>query len=89
LIVSYDKQLLIISGIQVWSLIEVACEELRDRLGLEDVVTVLQHSRLRWYSHVFRKDDSERVKKCMDFVVEGDRCRDRPKRTWKEVVEGI
>jgi len=31
---------------------KVACEELRDRLGLEDVVTVLQHSRLRWYGHV-------------------------------------
>ena len=26
---------------------EVTCEELRDGLGLEDVVTVLQHSRLR------------------------------------------
>jgi len=30
-----------------------ACEELRlDGLGLEDVVTVLQHDRLRWYGHV-------------------------------------
>ena len=28
----------------------VACEELRDRLGLEDVVTVLQRNRLRGYS---------------------------------------
>jgi len=26
---------------------KVACEELRERLGLEDVVTVLQHNRLR------------------------------------------
>jgi len=25
---------------------------------------------------------------CMDFVVEGVRPRGRPKRTWKEVVEG-
>jgi len=37
---------------------------------------------------VLRKDDSEWVKKCMDFVVEGLRPRGRPKRTWKEVVEG-
>jgi len=28
---------------------KVACEELRDRLGLEDVVTALQRNILRWY----------------------------------------
>jgi len=47
---------------------KVPCEELRDRLGLEDVVTVLQHNRLRWCGHVLRKDDSVWVKKC------GQRC---------------
>jgi len=52
---------------------EVACEELRDRLGLEDVVIVLLRSRLRWCGHVLRKDDSEWVKKCMALVVEGVR----------------
>jgi len=48
---------------------KVAREELRDRLGLEveDVVTVLQRDRLRWYGHVLRKGDSEWAKKCMDF----------------------
>jgi len=51
---------------------KVACEELqRDKLGLEDVVKVLECNRLRWYGHVLRKDDSEWVKKCIDFVVEG------------------
>ena len=30
---------------------------------------------LRWYDHVLRKDDSEWVKKCTDFVVEGVRPR--------------
>ena len=51
-------------------------------------MTVLQRNRLRWYGHVLRKDDSEWVKKCMDYVVEGVRPRGRPKRTWKEAVEG-
>jgi len=39
---------------------------------------------------VLRKDDSVWVKKCTgtDFVVECVRRRGRPKRTWKEVVEG-
>ena len=40
---------------------------------------------------VLRKDDSEWVKKCMDFLVEGVRPREYmervPKSTWKEVVE--
>ena len=54
---------------------KLACAQLRDRLGLEDVVTVLQRDRLRWYGHVLRKDDSEWVKKCMEFVGEGVRPR--------------
>jgi len=45
---------------------KVACEELRDRLGLDDV-TILQCNRLRWYGHVLRKDGSEWVKKCVDL----------------------
>jgi len=40
------------------------------------------------YISLLRKDDSEWVKKCVDFTVKGARCRGRPKRTWKEVVEG-
>ena len=44
-------------------------------LGLEDVVTVLQRNRLRWYGNVLRKDDNVWVKKCMDFVVDGVRPR--------------
>jgi len=57
--------------------------------GLEDVLTVLQCNRLRCYGHVLRKDDSELVKKCTDFVVEGVRPRGRPKRSWNGVVQGI
>jgi len=34
-----------VSGVKLFD--RVACEELRDRLGLEDVVTVLQRNRLR------------------------------------------
>ena len=29
---------------------------------------------------------NDRVKKCMEYEVEGSRPRGRPKRTWKEVV---
>jgi len=41
----------------------------------------------RWYGHVLQKEDTDWVKKCMEYEVEGSRPRGRPKRTWKEVVQ--
>ena len=38
------------------------CVELRQRLGTEVIVKVLQRNRLRWYGHVLRKDDDDWVK---------------------------
>jgi len=38
---------------------------------------------LRWYGHVLRKEDTDWVKKCMEYVVKGSRPRGRPKSTWK------
>jgi len=61
------------------------CGELRDRLGLQDAVTVLLCDRLRWYSHVLRK--MIMGEEIMNFVVEGVSPRVSPKRTRKEVVE--
>jgi len=39
------------------------------------------------YGHVLRKEDTDWVKKCIEYVVEGFRPRGRPKRTWREVVQ--
>ena len=39
-------------------------------------------SRLRWFGHVERKDDSDWVKRCITWEVEGVRQRGRPKKTW-------
>ena len=41
----------------------VPIKELRERLGINDVILVLQQNRLRWYGHVLRKEDSDCVKK--------------------------
>jgi len=62
-------------------------KELRERLGIDDIILILQQNRLRWYGHMLRKEDINWVKKCMDYEVEGSRPRGRPKRTWKEVVQ--
>jgi len=41
----------------------------------------------RWYGHVLQREDTDWVKKCMEYEVEGSRPRGRPKRTWKQVVK--
>jgi len=46
---------------------------LRERLGLDDIISVLQRNRLRWYGHVLRKEDNDWVKKCMEYEVKGAR----------------
>ena len=59
----------------------------RERLGLDDIISVLQQNRLQWYVQVLRKEDNDWVKKCMEYEVEGTRPRGRPKKTWTEIVE--
>jgi len=60
---------------------------LRERLGLDDIISVLQQNRLQWYGHVMRKEDGDWMKKCVDYEVEGARPRGRPKKTWTEIVQ--
>jgi len=35
---------------------------------------------LRWYGHVLRKGENDRMKKCTDYEVEGVRPRGKPKK---------
>jgi len=65
----------------------VPSKELRERLGIDDIILILQQNRLWRYGHVLWKEDTDWVKKCMEYEVEGSRPRGRPKRTWKEVVQ--
>jgi len=65
----------------------VPSKGLRERLGLDDIILVLQQNMLRWYGHVLRKEDNDWVKKCMEYEVEGARLIGRPKKTWRENVE--
>jgi len=58
-------------------------KELRERLGIDDIILVLQQNRLRWYGHALQKEDTDWVKKRMEYEAEGSRPRGRPKRTLK------
>ena len=53
---------------------------LSERLGSDDIISVLQQNMLRWYGHVLRKEDNDSVKKCMEYEVEGARPRGRPRK---------
>ena len=55
----------------------VPSKELRERLGIDYIILILQQNRLRWYWHVLRKEDTDWVKKCMEYEVEGSRPRGR------------
>ena len=59
----------------------VPSKELRERLGIDDIILILQQNRLRWYGYVLRKEYTDWVKKCMEYEVKGSRPRGRPKRT--------
>jgi len=65
----------------------VQSKELRERLGLDNIISELQQNRLRWYGHVLRIEDNDWVKKCMEYEVEGARSRGRPKKSWRKIVE--
>jgi len=65
----------------------VPSKELRERLGTGDMIFILQQNRLRWFGHVLRKEDTDWVKKCIEYEVENLRPEGRPKRTWREVVQ--
>jgi len=69
----------------------VPSKELRERLGLVDIISVLQQNRLWWYGHVLQKEDNDWVKKYMEYEVEcaRPRGRGRPTKTWDNPGEPV
>jgi len=61
----------------------VPTKELRERLGIDDIILILEQNRLRWHGYVLQKGGTDWVKKCMEYEVEGSRPRGTPKRTWR------
>jgi len=61
----------------------VPSKELRERLGIDDIILILQQNRLRWYGHVLQKEGTDWMKKSMEYEVEDS----RPQRTSREIVQ--
>ena len=63
-------------------------EQLMDMLGLNETLDKLAKANaVRWYGHVLRREDSDVLKKALNFSVNGKRKRGRPKMTWRRRVE--
>ena len=63
-------------------------EELVDMLGIkESLDRMAKASSMRWYGHVLRKEDENVIVKALNFEVSDSRGREKPKQTWKKLVE--
>jgi len=68
----------------------VSSKQLRERLGIDDVFSVLQQNRLRTCDGIgmcCERNTMILVKKCMQYEEEGSRPRGSPNRTLTEVVQ--
>jgi len=45
----------------------VPSKELRERLGIHDIILILQQNMLQWYGHMLRQEHTDCVKKCMEY----------------------
>ena len=56
--------------------------------GLKETIDQLAMANsVCWYGHVLRREDCHVLRRALDFEVEGQRKKGRPKRTWKKQVE--
>ena len=59
-------------------------------LALNDTMEQLaMANRVRWYGYVLRREDGHVSKRALDVEVEGQWEKERPKTTWKNVLDKI
>ena len=57
-------------------------------LGLNETIDQLaMANNVRWYGNVLRREGGHVLRRAIDFEVEGQRKKERPKRTWKKQAE--
>ena len=62
-------------------------QEFREKLGVAPFSTKMHENKLKWFGHVQRKTYDALVKRIKSIIVEGKRCRNRPRRTWKKQIK--
>ena len=57
-------------------------------LGLKETIDQLAMANsVRWYGHVLRREDGHILRRALNYEVEGQRKKGRPRRMWKKLVE--
>ena len=57
-------------------------------LGLNETMDQLAMANsVHWYGHVLRREDGHFLRRAVDFEVEGQRMKGRPKRKWKKQIK--
>ena len=64
---------------------KVRNEEVRKRVGVGELGQKLREDRLRWFGHVYRRDE-DYVGKRVQKIKVGKRKRGRPKRRWEDCI---
>jgi len=64
----------------------VPSKELRERLGIDDIILILQQNRLRWYAHVLRKKTLIGWRNVWNMRWRAP-DQEVDQRTWREVVQ--
>ena len=63
-------------------------DDIRSELGIDSIDEAARKSRLRWYGHTLRMNDSRMPKRLLNSDHEGSRGRGRPRRRFIDSVKG-
>ena len=62
-------------------------EFVRKKLGVACITDKVRESRLRWYGHVMRSDETSGIKRIMNAEVCGKRSRGRQRKRWMDQIQ--
>ena len=62
-------------------------EDLLQSLGLVKIGQVMRKSRLRWFGHVARREESHWLQRILNFPVAGRNPCGRPRKSWEETIK--
>ena len=62
-------------------------EDIRRKLGMNNINDKVREIRMRWFGHVARMKDGNPVKQTMRMAIPGRRPRGRPKKRWKDNIK--
>ena len=60
---------------------------IRERLNITSVLKIIERSKLRWYGHVKRMEESRYPRKYLDWIPQGRRPVGRPRKRWIQGIE--